>query len=1786
MTAISQTIPNYVLGISEQPDQLKTPGQVRDLVNVIPDVTGMCKKRPGTEFLSSITSIHAIRYKEDATDFDNFSGSSLTYQNVELKSDQNTTKAKVNISVGKTVDETTQAVSYYLLDYEIVGEESFGNVSYGEELTAEFGGPNNDEVSLTFVYEGLKRSGAGADNSKWFTINNSEYEQYIGRIPSNGEVEMYRLVNRSGPYLIENGTASGLPPNTSYFDISASGGSGSGLTIDLEVDSNGNVASGYINKVGKFYNHGDLVSVSVEGTSGTNVSIQFYYYETTPELTLPKDDNDQVIPFGQNLNSTSQDVVVGNLTITNSLFGQNLTWTPVAYNEDGAVTDIKIDNPGNGLYLSGEALVATVDRTDITRAVSDLTFNLFQIDDDNRPDANGTFKKEVQNPSTTQGFQLVVAYNITDSNNNIIAGSTKTATYPYQESYTYKEILQGIADAFNADTDYSTEVIETESNLNTPQGTQTNSGGELQNCGHAVRVTRDTQINGSWQGTINFIDVDYPAQATDILTVSARKQEDELDISEFNALEGDKIELEIDGTTHSYEVTGKEDDDTPHRIDIRLSSSISNSTSPAYSTSSNDWFYLKLGDEEVFVKTQDLYDNLKGRLNAFEILDDGGGPIVDTTTTTDKTEDGDYIITLDNTNLFRYVGHLKLFIKIENGKCTEARFPTTAEADAAHPAAGSSGSLVINQTARWMTGTTLELSELQNYYCFIHKYNTSTSQWDLIVNTISGSTTTGWDKITPLRPIVLKATDVSDHTYVPVYNIEPTPDGEYTVKTDSEGNALHLGNWVDTSKYKISTVWERYGYVTVSGSTVTITNATTQNTKADVYLRIEAPADGVTRLPLYVDRLGQTNSPTVPSTVNVYEYDPSGATIHNNAIVLTSRVQEPVDNSLLKTLKTTFNTSFTGYDITIAADKENTLNIVDNANAAPATITNSSLVKTGVDGTNQTAIKTTKHGHSDQFMSGTMDFSSSTWNQKQDADSVTTTFTSTVKYKSGKAGEKLDVYYEGNAKEYLKNTEPSLGLDTLTIDDFTFISNRQKPVKMTSAKDTKTINKGFVNIINLSANKSYTFKIVESGNETDRSPMTVKLGLDHNADYSQNTTADPSGVEDEILKRYLQYISKNTTADLKTKLEATQATQEKQVIEGVARSKTDNGDDFSDYKFKIIGNGLLITSTRKFKLESSEGNLMQVFNDSVQNIALLPSQCQHGYRVKVVNSDTTDDDYYVRFVGDNDQDGTGYWEEYRAYDVLTTIDKDTMPHEMRRNEDGSFTVRPVEYAERFVGDDYSNPPPSFVGSYTPQTDNADPIGNRYINGLVNFRNRFGFLSGENVILSRPGDYFNFFNNTALTVSPKDPIDVSVSDTESATLFSSIETNVGLVLFSENQQFLLGADADVFSPSTAKTKFLSGYRYNRANRPFKMGTTIGFLNQDRQNSRVYEMQQQLRDGEPEVVELSKIVSSKLPPYINIVSHSKGANLLMLSQRGTKDIWCHRYFNTGTERLQSSWFRWDMGNDIYYHTIHDDIIYFVKKIEEQLVLERIDLNKFVEDKLFHKPNATGTADSDFNYIDYAIYIDSWVKRRSNDGVSQPNSQVKFTLPYKTPSYSDSSYIYALWGDFNSDEAPDGSIELINGNSSYEVTIDGSAFGNVNTATDVYIGFGYEMQVEIPTIYVTQSEGDNIRSDTTSSLTVQRLKFDLGRSGEVKVDWYKDITANSRQETTLTFPLTSQESNKVNIIVEPLFAENRQVTVPVYCKNTDLGVTFKSDSPYPTTLISMTWEGNYTNKYYKRP
>ena len=52
MTAVTQTIDNYFSGISQQPDLKKFPGQVKDMVNAVPDVVEGLYKRPGAKRIS------------------------------------------------------------------------------------------------------------------------------------------------------------------------------------------------------------------------------------------------------------------------------------------------------------------------------------------------------------------------------------------------------------------------------------------------------------------------------------------------------------------------------------------------------------------------------------------------------------------------------------------------------------------------------------------------------------------------------------------------------------------------------------------------------------------------------------------------------------------------------------------------------------------------------------------------------------------------------------------------------------------------------------------------------------------------------------------------------------------------------------------------------------------------------------------------------------------------------------------------------------------------------------------------------------------------------------------------------------------------------------------------------------------------------------------------------------------------------------------------------------------------------------------------------------------------------------------------------------------------------------------------------------------------------------------------------------------------------------------------------------------------------------------------------
>src|SRR5690554_1649770 len=194
------------------------------------------------------------------------------------------------------------------------------------------------------------------------------------------------------------------------------------------------------------------------------------------------------------------------------------------------------------------------------------------------------------------------------------------------------------------------------------------------------------------------------------------------------------------------------------------------------------------------------------------------------------------------------------------------------------------------------------------------------------------------------------------------------------------------------------------------------------------------------------------------------------------------------------------------------------------------------------------------------------------------------------------------------------------------------------------------------------------------------------------------------------------------------------------------------------------------------EVSDSYGNqALRGIKNSVQKFQDLPPEAEPGMVLAVEGDDSTSfDNFYVKYR--EDESGTGVWVETVKPLLDNEIDPDTVPHSLVRTGFNEFTLKPIEWEPRRVGDEISAPEPSFIGDR--------------INDVFFFKNRLGFLSGENVILSRAGDYFNFFPSTATDILSNDPIDVAVSTNQVAILHHAVPFSETLMLFSEHQQFSL------------------------------------------------------------------------------------------------------------------------------------------------------------------------------------------------------------------------------------------------------------------------------------------------------------------------------------------------------------------------------------------------------------
>lgn len=698
-------------------------------------------------------------------------------------------------------------------------------------------------------------------------------------------------------------------------------------------------------------------------------------------------------------------------------------------------------------------------------------------------------------------------------------------------------------------------------------------------------------------------------------------------------------------------------------------------------------------------------------------------------------------------------------------------------------------------------------------------------------------------------------------------------------------------------------------------------------------------------------------------------------------------------------------------------------------------------------------------------------------------------------------GAAKTVAYTGGSQSYLTGTTPQ-DYQVLSINDSTYITNKTVTVTAEGNTAADSANRAFITLKAIVYEARYRVTI----NGT-------------NADYTTPATGNLS-VSDVL-------------SSIKSAIDTL-------AISGLTAT--------------IYGTGIHLSRNTTFNISVAGGqtqDALEVFQTTVPNISKLPSQCVNNYKVRVVNSNNAQDDYYAKFIADNGAGGTGVWEEDIGYDVSTGITDSTMPHELVRLSNGTFEFRPIDWEGRLVGDNTSNPMPSFVGSQIKQ--------------LFFYKNRFGALTDNNVVFSQVGDYYNFFATSALTTVDADPIDITVSTTKPAVLSAVVPVVQGLIIFSSSEQFIIGSANDTFTPSTVTVRTLSRYEYDTTNQPADLGVSTAFLTSSPVYTRVFELETLGNQDSPVVSDITRPVPEWIPSGINLVTSSSQNGVLALAKTTSRDVYLFLFFNNGERREISSWFQWRLSGLVQYQTIQADNYWYVTKQEDAYVIQKI--------RLVQSPASSTLLTTSGNRIDPRL--DMW-KSNATATYDANTGHTKVRLPYNhdsnrtpvvviansntnTPAYANAGFVY---------NPP---VET-DANGDYLLVED----RNLSTDT-LIVGYRFNMQVELPRIYFRSGQ-DNIVTDVTASLTIARLKFNLGLSGDVNFK----LRARGRSDWTNVGGVNLADYYIANDIP---FLGSTSFTVPVHQRNENFDISIESDTPFPVSLISMTWEGNYIPKIYSR-
>ena len=706
---------------------------------------------------------------------------------------------------------------------------------------------------------------------------------------------------------------------------------------------------------------------------------------------------------------------------------------------------------------------------------------------------------------------------------------------------------------------------------------------------------------------------------------------------------------------------------------------------------------------------------------------------------------------------------------------------------------------------------------------------------------------------------------------------------------------------------------------------------------------------------------------------------------------------------------------------------------------------------------------------------------------------------------------------------YLNTSTPRSVIKTVTIADFTFVVNTSITAAMDSTLSGGTGTKAIIFINQATADTTYSVTI---------DGVTV----------TDNTAGDSTLSTDTI------------AADLKSGLDS-----------GLTG-------------FTIARNGPVLyvrkNDNSNFSIDGSDtqgDTKMTIIKDSVQRFTDLPTVSPNGYVVEIKGDDDTNfDNYYVKFVTNNGGAfEEGQWEETVEAGIQFKFDYATMPHVLIRQADGNFRFARVDgdtytasgvsftlpkWGERTVGDVISAPDPSFIGNK--------------INNVFFFRNRLGFLAGDNVILSRVSEFFNFFPETVVSVLDNEPIDVAASHTKVAILKSAVTMGEKLILFSEQTQFVLTSSADNLTPKTANVIVVTEFESSAAAQPVGSGSSIYFLTQKGSFAGIREYilqgESQIRDAANVTIHVPRLIPSNV--FKMAVSTNQDI-LVVLGSDNANKLYVYRWlYGEGGQKALSAWFTYSINTNrsiLNVDFIGTDLFAVIEEAN------KVTLEKIPFETEFREPNASFEYHLDHKVTEATTGVS--VSYSSGTGLST------FTVPYRLRANMNIVGRYLGSGETSTFVDAQGNTKtLVSGQ---VLSTSNATNGSTSTITAIgdfrnskfIIGEPYEMHYRFSKQRLTE-QGAGSPEYVGARLQLHHFYIKYEDAGFFKVE----VTPENRDTSTHKF--TGRLLGAASAAIGQINLETGTFRVPIMSRADRVNIDVKNDTFLPTQLSSAEYEAMF--------